>query len=245
MVADVDGDDGVRRGGARDSAAKTAAAATPPAAVVGRAACLLGPPDRPALRDVGALVGGVGRARQARLRARERRARRRRGRGTVDRVEPPELRAGRRRSGRSACTASMPVWLANEAPITSSRSDSFISQLATGVPLRPSTPRASGWSSGIRPLALKVVSTGAPSRSASAMTSSRAPRAPCRRSSPAARRRAMQLDRPVERRRRAARSRRSASGPAGAPAGASRRRAVCTSSGRTRCATPRRRAPRA
>ena len=36
----------------------------------------------------------------------------------------------------------MPVWLENEAPTTMSRSDSFISQLATGVPLRPSTPGA-------------------------------------------------------------------------------------------------------
>ena len=34
----------------------------------------------------------------------------------------------------------MPVWLENDAPSTSSRSASFITQLATGVPLRPSTP---------------------------------------------------------------------------------------------------------
>ena len=39
----------------------------------------------------------------------------------------------------------MPVWFENDAPNTSSRSDSFISQLATGVPLRPSTPAPSGW----------------------------------------------------------------------------------------------------
>ena len=38
----------------------------------------------------------------------------------------------------------IPVWLANEAPTTISRSASFISQLATGVPLRPSTPAPSG-----------------------------------------------------------------------------------------------------
>ena len=45
-----------------------------------------------------------------------------------------------------------------------------MNQLATGVPLRPSTPHASGWSSAIWPLALKVVITGAPIRSASATT---------------------------------------------------------------------------
>ena len=64
----------------------------------------------------------------------------------------------------------MPVWLENDAPIARTRSDSFISQLATGVPLRPSTPAPNGWESGTRPLALNVVSTGAPSRSASATT---------------------------------------------------------------------------
>ena len=55
----------------------------------------------------------------------------------------------------------MPVWFENDAPTTTSRSDSFISQLATGVPLRPSTPAPSGWVSGTSPLALNVVSTGA------------------------------------------------------------------------------------
>ena len=53
-----------------------------------------------------------------------------------------------------------------------------MNQLATGVPLRPSTPQASGWSSAICPLALNVVITGAPMRSASAITSSRWKRAP-------------------------------------------------------------------
>ena len=47
-----------------------------------------------------------------------------------------------------------------------------MNQLATGVPLRPSTPQASGWSSAIWPLALNVVITGAPSRSASAIIAS-------------------------------------------------------------------------
>ena len=73
----------------------------------------------------------------------------------------------------------MPVWFENEAPNTSSRSDSFISQLATGVPLRPSTPAPSGWRSDTWPLALNVVSTGASSASASASTSSMSKRAPC------------------------------------------------------------------
>ncbi len=62
------------------------------------------------------------------------------------------------------------MWLENDAPSTSSRSASFMNQLATGVPLRPSTPQASGWSSAIWPLALNVVITGAPIRSASAIT---------------------------------------------------------------------------
>ncbi len=48
----------------------------------------------------------------------------------------------------SICTiglyGAIPVWLAKDAPITISRSASFISQLATGVPLRPSTPAPSG-----------------------------------------------------------------------------------------------------
>ncbi len=42
-----------------------------------------------------------------------------------------------------------------------------MNQLATGVPLRPSTPQPSGCVSGICPFALKVVTTGAWIRSAS------------------------------------------------------------------------------
>ena len=72
----------------------------------------------------------------------------------------------------------MPVWLENDAPSTSSRSASFMIQLATGVPLRPSTPAASGWSSPIWPFALNVVITGAPSCSASAITAGMWKRAP-------------------------------------------------------------------
>ena len=47
------------------------------------------------------------------------------------------------------------------------------------MPERPSTPAPSGWVSGTNPLARNVVSTGAPSRSASARTASVASRAPC------------------------------------------------------------------
>ncbi len=49
----------------------------------------------------------------------------------------------------------IPVWFANEAPNTISRSDSFISHDATGVPLRPSTPQASGCVVGDDPLGLE------------------------------------------------------------------------------------------
>ena len=70
--------------------------------------------------------------------------------------------------------ASMPVCCENEAPNTIRRSDSFMNQLATGVPLRPSTPPPSGWRSLIRPLPLKVVMTGQFSASASAVTSAMA-----------------------------------------------------------------------
>ncbi len=58
----------------------------------------------------------------------------------------------------------IPVWLLKLAPNTSSRSASFMNQLAMGVPLRPSTPQPSGWVSAIWPLALKVVTMGAFSR---------------------------------------------------------------------------------
>ena len=83
----------------------------------------------------------------------------------------------------STCTiglhGAMPVWLENDAPTTSSRSASFISQLATGVPLRPSTPAPSGCVSGHQPLGLerrehRRARAARPARS----TSSRAPRAP-------------------------------------------------------------------
>ena len=134
----------------------------------------------------------------------------------------------------------MPVWLENDAPSTSSRSASFITQLATGVPLRPSTPAASGWSSPIWPLALNVVITGAPSCSASAVTALMWKRAPwptmiTGRFEPRSSRRASAIDssggeivdgdtRPV-------------GPPASAPSGAG---SVCTSSGKIRCATSRR-----
>ena len=53
-----------------------------------------------------------------------------------------------------------------------------MSQLATGVPLRPSTPAPSGWRSETCPLALNVVRTGAPSASASSSTGSISKRTP-------------------------------------------------------------------
>ena len=112
-----------------------------------------------------------------------------------------------------------------------------MSQLATGVPLRPSTPAPSGCVSGTNPLALKVVSTGAPSRAASASSSARADRAPWpttntgRSASTSSRAAAATSSvagpvRPTEAR------------PVGNAAGASEV-SSCTSSGSTRCATPR------
>ena len=59
----------------------------------------------------------------------------------------------------SICTiglyGAIPVWLEKDAPTTTSRSDSFISQLATGVPLRPSTPAPSGMRVGHESLGLE------------------------------------------------------------------------------------------
>ncbi len=134
VVADVDADHGVVGADARPSASNTAADDDAPAPVVGDAPRLLGPPDRPARGDVGALVDRRRRPRAARRSSAasgdadvaEHAARSRGGTG--------RWRPGRRRPARSACTSAMPVWLENEAPTTISRSDSFISQLATGVP---------------------------------------------------------------------------------------------------------------
>lgn len=113
-----------------------------------------------------------------------------------------------------------------------------MNQLATGVPLRPSTPVASAWSSGNWPLALKVVITGAPVCSASACTCSRWKRAPW----------------PTMITGRFAWSSRaiasaiacgggeivsSVSRPSGVCASASPAASVCTSSGKIRCATSR------
>ena len=133
----------------------------------------------------------------------------------------------------------MPVWLANDAPSTTSRSASFISQLATGVPLRPRTPAASGWSSGTTPLALKVVTIGAPRRSASATIGSMSLRAPWP---------TMKTGRVARARRSSAAASESAGGPiserptrpSGKATGASGAGSVCTSSGKTRWATSRR-----
>ena len=172
VVADVDRDHRVGRAVCRASAANTAAAGHAPAAVVGDAAGLLRPPDRPARGDVGPLVDRLGRRRARPASAAQRDA---------DVAEHARRSTGWNRpsadGSTSTCTiglyAAMPVWLENDAPNTSEQVG-LVHQPAdaTGVPLRPSTPAPSGWLSGTRPLALNVVSTGAPSRSASARTSS-------------------------------------------------------------------------
>ena len=132
----------------------------------------------------------------------------------------------------------MPVWLENEAPSTTSRSASFMSQLATGVPLRPSTPAASGWSSAMTPLALNVVMTGACRRSASAVTAAMSSRAPWPTMNTG--RRAVRMSSSASSTCRCGGAMSSAvSRPAGPPAGSSGAGTVCTSSGKTRCATSR------
>ena len=142
---------------------------------------------------------------------------------------------------KSTCTiglyGAIPVWFENDAPNTSRRSDSFISQLATGVPLRPSTPAPSGCRSDTSPFALNVVSTGAPNASANATTAAISNRAPW----PATMtgRFACSINASASWIARAGGSiRSSATRPMGAegraPAGAA---SSCTSSGRTRCAT--------
>ena len=73
----------------------------------------------------------------------------------------------------------IPVWFEKEAPITKSRSDSFINQDATGVPLLPSTPQPREWLSDIWPFPLKVVITGQLIFSAKAIISSIWKHAPC------------------------------------------------------------------
>ena len=101
----------------------------------------------------------------------------------------------------STCTIglydAMPVWFENDAPNTSSRSDSFMSQMATGVPLRPSTPHAERMVVGDQALRLE----GRDDRGAEPLgerhdlVASRA-RAVARRRSPAAARRASSVGAP-------------------------------------------------
>ena len=141
VVADVDGDDRVRRAGA-GRARRT----PPPPRRLRRGRRRPGAPSPPARspsarrrRRAGPRRCGVGDGR-------------RRARRPSSAASPSRSRGRRRRSGRSRCGSSsictiglygaMPVWFENDAPTTTSRSDSFISQLATGVPLRPSTPGA-------------------------------------------------------------------------------------------------------
>ena len=111
-------------------------------AIVGRRAV----PSPPA-RSLGARrhrVAGRSRCDRARRsRARRRAARRSRAMspstGTVTGWKRPSA-SGSRSTWMIGLYDAMPVWFANDAPNTSSRSDSFMSHDATGVPLRPSTP---------------------------------------------------------------------------------------------------------
>ena len=111
-----------RRGRGAVSASNTAADATPSPRSSSAAARLLGPPDRPALGDVGALVDAVAAA--ARQPVDEQRARSRRrapSTGTVTGWKRPSAIGSK-----STCTIglydAMPVWFENDAPNTMSRS---------------------------------------------------------------------------------------------------------------------------
>ena len=171
-----------------------------------------------------------------RRRARARRARRRRA-GPRSRRRTGRSRSGCRRPGRSSATARCRCGWRTTRRSTSSRSASFISQLATGVPLRPSTPAPSGCVSGTSPLALNVVSTGAPSCSASATTSRGRRGRRGRRRSPVVGRPPPARS-PGPARRRPGRPGAASSGRPGSRPAACEGWA-CTSSGSTRCATPR------
>ena len=134
---------------------------------------LLRPPDRPARGDVGALVDACSTRRRASSVEEQ-------ARGHADVAEHrhrDRVEAAERIGSQSTCTIglydAMPVWFENDAPNTSSRSDSFMSQL-TRPACRCGRARRtpSGWSSGTMPLALNVVSDRRVERSASATTSS-------------------------------------------------------------------------
>ena len=126
----------------RSSAANTAADCHAPAAVVGGAAGLLGAPDRPARGDVGALVD----------RPRPRRRRRRAARAAVTPTSPSTRHrrpggtgrapSGRRRPGRSACTARCRCGSRTRRRTRAAGRTRSSASDATGVPLRPSTPHA-------------------------------------------------------------------------------------------------------
>ena len=235
MVADVDGDDRVRRqvlgerGEDRRRGDALPRSSRDPAS-------LLGTPERPPGGDVRSLVDGLGRPACASSSAGSARAASARI-GTATAWNRP-IDAGSSSIWMIGLYDAMPVWLENDAPTTISRSDSFISQLATGVPLRPSTPAPSGWVSGTSPLALKVVSTGAPSRSASATSSALAGPGTVADDEDRALRVAHAAAAAARCLRRRGRSRRSANRPSGA-GGARSDGSSWTSSGSTRCATPR------
>ena len=131
----------------------------------------------------------------------------------------------------------MPVWLANDEPNAMIRSASFMNQLAMGVPERPSTPPACGCVSAIRPFPLKVVTTTAPMRSARVMTASRASTAPCP-ITISGRRAELIIATACARSCAAGTTTLPPSRPVGPPAG-DVFGTVCTSSGKTRCATSR------
>ena len=67
----------------------------------------------------------------------------------------------------------------NDVPIISSVSASFIVSLDGEVPSRPIPPVVYGLSSGITALPRSALTIGAPNFSATAITSSAAPSAPC------------------------------------------------------------------
>ena len=229
-----------RRAACSDSAAKTAALATPRRGRRRARLCFSARHISQRAATSVALVGGVLGARAERGDQRARRdagvAEQRHG----DRVEPADAAAGRRRSGRSACTARCRCGLRTRRRPPRAASASFISQLATGVPLRPSTPAAERWVSGTRPFARNVVSTGAPRRSASAMTSAAGGARAVPTMIDRALRAGEQLQRLGEALRRAARSAGRERRPCGAAGSASGAGRTWTSSGNT---SARRRAP--
>ena len=179
MVADVDGDDGVGRAGAR-----TAPRTRRPPTRRGRGRPRPGGPSPRARSPTARRRRRAGRSARGPRASRSSSARSADGgvaeHADGDGVEPADRGRGRRRSARSACTARCRCgWRTTPRRRAAGRTRSSAS-CATGVPLRPSTPAPSGCVSGTRPLALNVVSTGAcePLGERDDLGAS-APRAPC------------------------------------------------------------------